>query len=84
MPRQITNASEAREWLEARERRKRELFRALSEHALSDGELTEVAEFGSKINVEMNVPYNPEEKGRELTNALLMQQILQLRSTNNQ
>lgn len=62
-----------------RERRGYELFAALSTRVLTYEELEEVGRFGSHINTQSGVPYNAAEKMQELTNALLMQQLLQAR-----
>ena len=55
---------------------RRELFEALSSRVLTDAEMKEVQSYGLHLNIEPNVSYSPEDKARELSNALQVQQIL--------
>ena len=58
------------------DQRRRFLWDALRQRVLTNEELLEVASYGSNLNISSGVPFSPEEKGRELTNALLTQQLL--------
>ena len=62
--------------------RRRELWYALSTRVLTPDELREVGAFGSGLNIEDGVSYYASEKLMELTNALLIQQMLQTSNAN--
>ena len=59
-----------------RENKRRELFFALTSRVLTSEELLAVGAYGSRLNIEMMVSFNMQEKLQELTNALLVQQLL--------
>lgn len=56
-----------------RDRHRRDLFWALRSRILTDTEMDEVARYGDDLNIESFVPYSPQEKMREMNDALLQQ-----------
>lgn len=63
--------------IDKKELRRRELWEAVRNRALTSDELREVAQYGQNLNVKPNENYDPDDKGRELTVALQIQQIWQ-------
>jgi hypothetical protein len=55
---------------------RRNLFYALTHRVLTDAELKEALGYGDSLNVEPNVGYYAEEKGRELQRAFQLQETL--------
>ncbi len=61
---------------ESYDRRRSELWAALTFRPLTDEELREVGAYGSTLNRIYGTPFMASEKLQELTNALLVQQML--------
>lgn len=59
-----------------RENHRRDLFWALRSRILTDDEMKEVVEYGNSLNIELNQSYFPEEKFKELNEALFQQHRL--------
>lgn len=70
---------EAEQRTAARDTDRQILWTALQTRRLSSAELKEVAGYGDRLNIETNVPYNPDEKARELQAALAIQAVWQSR-----
>ena len=58
------------------EAKKAALFHALKTRVLTDEELKSVGEFGSSLNTPDGIPYDSRQTAEELTQALMIQQML--------
>lgn len=60
--------------------RRRDIFFALRTRRLTDEELIEARDYGSRLNIEPRVEYYPAEKARELADAWTVQGMMRVQA----